>query len=85
MKAKLRAGAIIAALKNRKTVDLRVDARMPCVQVPYGCDWIRLALDMRPRPNLRVSGLGLHADIKRNGVGHRVCVPWHAIVNWRAC
>lgn len=86
-KAKLRAGAILAALKNRKTIDLRIDSRQPCVQVPPGLDsqpTIRLALGMRPRPNLRVSGLGLHADIQRNGVSHRVCVPWHAITEWRA-
>lgn len=83
-RARLRGGAILAALKNRKTVDLRVDPAKPGVQVPYGCDFLRLSTRMVPHANLRVSGLGLHADIKRNGVSHHVCVPWHAITEWRA-
>lgn len=86
-RARLRGDAILAALKNRKTVDLRVDARLPAVSVPSNlkrADWLRLSLDMRPRPNLRVSGLGLHADIQRNGVNHHICVPWYAVTEWRA-
>lgn len=83
-RSRLRAGAIIAALKNRKTVDLQLDPSSPCASVPYGCDRLRLALRMQPRPDIRVSGLGLHADIRRNGVNHRICVPWHAITSWSA-
>lgn len=83
-RAKLRGGAILAALKNRKTVDLRISPSAICTDVPNGCDRLRLSLDMRPRLHLRVSGLGLHATIERRGVRHEVRIPWHAIVGWRA-
>lgn len=79
-----RAAAIVAALKNRKTVDLRLNPRALCAALPKDCDRLRLALDMRPRPHLRVSGLGLHALIERYGVKHKVLVPWHGIVSWSA-
>jgi hypothetical protein len=84
-RARLRGGAILAALKNRKVLDMRVDPQSPCVSVPYGCNRLKLSLDMKPRPHLRVSGLGLHAIIERSGIKHAVCVPWHAIIGWRAC
>lgn len=83
-KAKLRAGAILAALRNGKTLDLKVDRRYPCVQLPGGCERVRLALKMIPNPRLRVSGLGLHADISRYGAKDHVIIPWHAIVEWRS-
>ena len=83
-RARLRGGAIVAALKNRKTIEMRIDPRSPCTDVPNGCDRLRLSLDMKPRPNLRVSTLGIFALIERFGVRHRILVPWHAIVQWRA-
>ncbi len=83
-RARLRGGAILAALKNRKVVDLHLDPSAPCASLPPGCDRIRWALRMTPDPRLRVSGLGLHGIIARNGMKHAVCVPWHAITGWRA-
>lgn len=84
-RARLRGGAILAALKNRKTVEMRLDPRFACVDVPNGCDRLRLSLDARPRQHLRVSTLGMFAIVERFGVKHHVCVPWHAITAWRAC
>ncbi len=83
-RARLRGGAILAALRNHKAVDLRVDPKAACADVPNGGTRLRLALNMYPPPDLRVSGLGLHATIERAGKRHRVRLPWHAIVEWRA-
>lgn len=83
-RAKLRAGAILAALKNRKVVDLTVDPRAIGAQLPFGCTRVRLALGMVPDPRLRVSGMGLHADLRRDGMTHTVWIPWWSVTEWRA-
>lgn len=81
-RAKLRGGAILAALRNGRVVDLQVDLNAPCVRVPQG--WSHLRIGLGAGQCLKVSPLGLHATLKRQNIMHVVRVPWHAIVSWKA-
>jgi hypothetical protein len=83
---RLRAGAILAALKNRKVLDLHVNATALGVVLPRArvSSTVRLCLDAHPKQHIRVSPLGLHARVKMGGHSHDVRIPWWSVTGWRA-
>lgn len=85
LRTELRGSAILAALRNGKTLALEVDPTLPCVKLPAGLTKVTLSLKRGDwHAGLRVSPLGLHAIGLRNyGAKVSALIPWYAITKWR--